>query len=110
METEQQDCHIIRLRQGAQEKTFRITKDEIVLGRGPKASIRIASLAVSDEHLRIRIEGSQVLLCDLGSMHGTFLDGRRIPANEEVPLNLDGYELYLGNVIAARIVPRGTQV
>ena len=36
-------------------------------------------------------------------MHGTFLDGRRIPANEEVPLNLDGYELYLGNVIAARI-------
>lgn len=62
------------------------------LGRGPDSDIRIDDPGVSRHHADI-VVGSHVLLRDLGSTNGTFVDGTRI---NECRLS-DGAKIRLGS-------------
>jgi hypothetical protein len=51
---------------------------ENLIGRAPEVTITIPSMKVSRHHARITVEGDAVLLEDLESKNGTFLNGLRI--------------------------------
>lgn len=64
----------------APSDAFRLDGPETVIGRGAPARIRVEDDQVSKQHSLIRVEGSVCTLRDLGSLNGTFLNGRRIQA------------------------------
>lgn len=59
-------------------KEVQITKDRTTLGRRPYNDIVIDNLAVSGEHAAILMNGSEVVIEDLNSTNGTYVNGRAI--------------------------------
>jgi DNA-binding response OmpR family regulator len=55
-----------------------LSDDFVVIGRAVESDIVITSRRVSREHARLRREGWRVILEDLGSTNGTFLNGERV--------------------------------
>jgi len=58
----------------------------IRVGRGEECDVILSDSAVSRIHCAIRCEEGSWSLIDLGSTHGTFVDGRRIAAQHHEPL------------------------
>ena len=60
------------------------------IGRDPKCTIALPESApgVSRTHCRLEMQGSQLVLTDLGSSYGTLIHGKRIPANTPVALKV----------------------
>jgi hypothetical protein len=57
-----------------------LTGDSITIGRAVENDVVITSKRVSREHARVRREGWRVMLEDLGSTNGTFLNDERVMA------------------------------
>ncbi|MBV7363108.1 FHA domain-containing protein [Actinomycetaceae bacterium TAE3-ERU4] len=74
------------------ETLWRLIDDITVIGRGQEADIVIDDSSVSRKHAEIRITPGAVLLTDLSSTNGTFVEGHRITACQLV----DGNEITLG--------------
>jgi pSer/pThr/pTyr-binding forkhead associated (FHA) protein len=72
-------------------KEVQLTKDRTTLGRRPYNDIVIDNLAVSGEHAVIHMGASEVVLEDLNSTNGTYVNGKAI---KKQPLqNGDGIEV-----------------
>jgi pSer/pThr/pTyr-binding forkhead associated (FHA) protein len=69
---------------GGKRQVLKLTPPVAVLGRARGNSVRIPSEAVSRRHCRLYLEDGLVTVEDLGSVNGTFLNGRRIQKNEVV--------------------------
>lgn len=82
-----------RLQRGQQE--FVLAPGDNLLGREPGLRVCIDHASVSRRHARISIGSDRMVLEDLRSRNGTFLDGRRIDAPVEVR---DGATIGLGPV------------
>ena len=50
----------------------------ITIGRGPDNSIAIDNLAVSSHHAEIRSEQGHLVIEDLDSLNGTFVNSQRV--------------------------------
>jgi pSer/pThr/pTyr-binding forkhead associated (FHA) protein len=59
-------------------KEVQLTKEKTTLGRRPYNDIVIDNLAVSGEHAVIHMTGNEVVLEDLNSTNGTYLNGKAI--------------------------------
>lgn len=59
-------------------KEVQLTKDRTTLGRRPYNDIVIDNLAVSGEHAVIHMNGPEVVLEDLNSTNGTYVNGKAI--------------------------------
>lgn len=59
-------------------KELQLTKDRSTLGRRPYNDIVIDNLAVSGEHAALQMSGSDVILEDLNSTNGTYINGKPI--------------------------------
>ncbi|WP_175517244.1 FHA domain-containing protein [Planctomicrobium piriforme] len=55
-----------------------LTRPETIIGRGEEARIRIPFPEVSREHCRLTISNKSVVVEDLKSRNGTFVDGRPV--------------------------------
>ena len=75
---------------------------ENLLGRAPEASVWIDAPGVSRHHARIRVEGQQATIEDLGSKNGTFVGGRKVSG--ATPL-ADGDQIRLGSVVLTFRIP-----
>lgn len=64
-----------------------------LIGRADDAGWKVADPAVSRRHARIRVRGQTAFIQDLGSRHGTFVNGSRLDPDEEV-------EIRQGDVLA----------
>lgn len=59
---------------------FPLTGEEAVIGRHPDCQIQLDSNMVSRRHARVFRDGTRLLVEDLGSGNGTFLNGGRVAA------------------------------
>jgi pSer/pThr/pTyr-binding forkhead associated (FHA) protein len=72
-------------------------KDDFTLGRSTKGQTIIPDIdlnpydayqaGVSRLHANIRISGSEIFIHDMGSVNGTYLNGKRLDANLEYPVH-----------------------
>lgn len=65
------------------------------IGRGGECNLKIASGEISRRHCQLTVDDTRVLVCDLGSSNGTYLNGKLIPANQEIELT-PGSRLTIG--------------
>lgn len=63
---------------------------QLVVGSDPRpgspVDVLIAVVTVSRNHARLTLEGDKVIVTDLGSLNGTYVEGKRITKGERVPL------------------------
>lgn len=59
-------------------QTAEFVKDKIVLGRVLSADLRLDDPRVSRIHALIEVKGPQILVTDLASSHGTFINGKKV--------------------------------
>ncbi|OGO38243.1 MAG: hypothetical protein A2Z03_08415 [Chloroflexi bacterium RBG_16_56_8] len=65
----------------------RISEGQPIVPDIDLASFQAYASGVSRMHALIKRDGARVLIMDLGSANGTYLNGRRLSANMEQPLN-----------------------
>lgn len=75
---------------------YPLAGDEIVLGRHPDCQIQLESNMVSRRHARVFRDGDKLLVEDLGSGNGTFVNGSRV--TQPAPLR-NGDRLKVGPVL-----------
>ena len=59
-----------------------LTKDHLVIGRDPDCDVVVAHPIVSKKHAEIVKQNGKILIVDLGSTNGTFVNGIRIKRHE----------------------------
>jgi pSer/pThr/pTyr-binding forkhead associated (FHA) protein len=64
----------------ASPREITIDRFPIELGRGVKAGVRIDDRWLSRRHCELSLDGGNVVARDLGSSHGTFVNGERLAA------------------------------
>lgn len=69
----------------------------LLVGRADEAKFRISQDSVSRRHCEFLLEDDAVVVRDLGSTNGTFLDGERLPAHEPMRVR-PGAEIRIGEV------------
>ncbi|HBN77636.1 MAG TPA: hypothetical protein DD473_17855 [Planctomycetaceae bacterium] len=79
-----------------QGKTLTLPADVVIVGRDPQAHIRVNSTEVSRHHCEIHVRGTDVIVKDLGSRNGTFINGEAIFG--EVPIH-PGDTLHVGSMV-----------
>lgn len=52
--------------------------DSIVLGRSPEAEVLLEDPYASMFHMRLTMNGDTLMLADLGTTNGTYVNGRRV--------------------------------
>lgn len=69
----------IKILNGPQSgKIFPLQKGNNILGRSPKAEIRLADNGVSKNHAQIFVTNDKVIISDLKSINGTFVNGIQV--------------------------------
>ncbi len=63
---------------GGDAKSYELTRDEVTVGRLPECEIHLDSNMISRKHARLIRNGSSIVVEDLGSGNGTFVNGQRI--------------------------------
>jgi DNA-binding winged helix-turn-helix (wHTH) protein len=85
------------------ERQIPLPEGEHILGRDPRALVRITTPRVSRRHARIRVEGDRAVLEDLGSKNGTYVGEDRIERPTELA---DCAEIWIGSeVLTFRAAP-----
>lgn len=57
-----------------------VVEDSLVVGRSDQADVVINDPYASDFHLRMTSKDGRIVLSDLGSTNGTYVNGRRVTA------------------------------
>lgn len=70
-------------------RTFPVTSVLAHVGRGSHNDVVIFEESVSDSHAKLQRREGQWYVVDLGSTNGTYVNGRRITAEERVPSDTD---------------------
>ncbi len=78
---------------GPSGTVFAIPEGEVSIGRSPSSDVFLDDVTVSREHARVERRGGRVVLKDLGSLNGTYVNRRRIDGGE---LLENGDELHIG--------------
>jgi DNA-binding winged helix-turn-helix (wHTH) protein len=73
-----------------------LSMGENLIGRDPSADVHIDAVGVSRRHAMLVVGDADVVLHDLSSKNGTYLNGVRL--NESAPLT-DGCEILLGPIL-----------
>jgi predicted component of type VI protein secretion system len=91
--------HLILINVPSSEWTASLEADVRTTGRGGQAAIRVPArcTSVSRVHARVSFDSGEGLVEDLGSTHGTRINGIRIPPGHPEPVKLDD-RLTLGMV------------
>jgi DNA-binding winged helix-turn-helix (wHTH) protein len=69
---------------------------ENIIGRAPDAAVWLEAPGVSRHHARIRLEGEQATIEDLGSKNGTYVNDRRV--SEPTPV-ANGDQVRIGSLL-----------
>ena len=64
-------------------REIRLNIPEFVIGRGDEAHLRPNSDLISRQHCSIKVDNGRVIIADLGSRNGTFVNGRQLEGPHE---------------------------
>ena len=59
-----------------------LEREKLVIGRGPSVDIALDDSETSSQHAAIEFTGEHFRICDLGSTNGTFVNGKRVHAED----------------------------
>jgi len=97
--------YVLRYRLGEGEwQEFQLIKDDILMGRGDDCDLTLEHQEISRRHARLSRVGEEILLTDLGSSNGTFVDGQPLTPNMPVALS-PGQLIMIGGFTLALNVP-----
>lgn len=82
---------------------FNLPVGEAVVGRNPDLAISLDFHGVSRKHFTLTVDDSAVLLTDLGSANGTYLNNKKL----ETPTILKGGDMIKIGAIAMKYIPKG---
>jgi hypothetical protein len=85
---------LVLLSEGFTGRTFELKGEKMTVGRVPGNDIEIPESSVSSHHAEILLRGKDVVVKDLSSTNGSFIDGERITEAVIKP----GHLLRLGTV------------
>ena len=69
---------LVILNQGMAGRTFELNIERTTVGRVEDNTLQIADGSVSSHHAEIILRGSEILIRDLGSTNGTFINNEKI--------------------------------
>jgi two-component system cell cycle response regulator len=101
----EQDACLIVIRGSPQAHRFFLSKPSMIIGRDPTVEISVIDQAVSRKHAIVSQSGSDVLLQDLGSQNGTYVNGDKLAPNSQVKLAKEDI-VRLGNTML-KYLPAG---
>lgn len=78
-----------------ERRDFPVTAEKTIIGRRQDSSLRIQTADVSRQHCEIFQDGKEIIVRDLGSSNGTYVNGKRVA---EAKL-LAGDKLSVGPII-----------
>jgi two-component system, cell cycle response regulator len=82
---------------------YRVPPGEAIIGRGQRAEVRLIDDGVSRAHARLRVDrdgdGDKLVLEDLSSRNGTYLNGKRL---ERPQVLADGDKIQIGRTAVLR--------
>ena len=59
----------------------------LIIGRGADADVIVDNTAISRQHASLELKDGKYILSDLGSLNGTFVNGKKISSAETIELN-----------------------
>jgi len=97
--------YVLQYRLGEGEwQEFQLVKNDILMGRGDECDLVLKHQEISRSHARLSRVGDDVLLTDLGSSNGTYIDGQPLTPNVPIAL-LPGQSIMIGGFTLALRVP-----
>lgn len=87
-------ARLVVLTEGLTGRTYELKVDRTTVGRVEDNAFQIAEASVSSHHCEILLRGDQVIVKDLDSTNGTYINGQKV---SESPLK-SGQILRLGQV------------
>jgi DNA-binding winged helix-turn-helix (wHTH) protein len=79
-----------------EQREVTLATGENIIGRDRNAAARIEDSTISRRHARIVVAGKSVMIEDLGSKNGTFVEGKRI---EKPRVLSDGERIQVGSIV-----------
>src|ERR1043165_6317192 len=76
-------ARLVLLSEGFAGRTYELKVDKTTVGRVSDNAFEIPEASVSSHHAEILLRGNDVVVKDLGSTNGTFINGEKM---EEAPL------------------------
>lgn len=65
-------------------RVYELAREKTTIGRGDQNILTIHDGSVSHSHCEILVNGPEVIVCDLGSANGTFINGNRVQQQSQV--------------------------
>ena len=75
---EGQNAYLVVMAGSNVGEMYKLDKDQLVIGRGDKADLRLLDDGISRDHARVVKDGAQMVLEDMGSTNGTYCNGARV--------------------------------
>jgi FHA domain len=81
---------------GLDGQIFSLVKNQLTIGRASDCDVFLDDVTVSRHHATLTLTDDGVVLVDLGSMNGTYINRRRIESEERLE---DGDEIQVGKFL-----------
>jgi predicted component of type VI protein secretion system len=99
----------LRVQSGSHEgKEIEVSDKRFLIGRSESCQLRPKSESVSRRHCILAIKDGRVLVQDLKSRNGTFVNDKRLPADKAKVLK-DGDKLRVGKLMFSLVIEHGLQ-
>ena len=94
---------------GSEISTFDLENAAVSIGRSSDNDIQLNDKHVSRNHLMLWGEDNRILVKDLGSENGTYINGRQIPSGEVVELRT-GHSILVGKNLISTLKGKSESV
>jgi len=85
------NANLVLLSKNGSNKAFALPKTVTVLGRRHDCDLRIPLPMVSRRHCQLTANAESMKLRDLGSTGGTFVNGKKVEAEKDIPVKPGDY-------------------